>query len=1176
MADRSIVVRLRAQVDGFKREMAEATKAVEQTAKGTEDSAKRADTAMGRMVQSAKDNQQAWNTAGATLTGFGAAALGGLALATKAAMDWESAWAGVQKTVDGTAPQMAALEQGLRGMARELPATHQEIAAVAEAAGQLGIATPNILGFTRTMIDMGEATNLSADEAATALARFITVTGTSQSEIGRLGAAVVGLGNNFATTEGEIVALSQRLAAAGTQAGLSEGEIMGLATAMSQVGIEAEAGGSAMTQSMNRMAKAVEEGGDSLDLFAAVSGMTAEQFTTAWETEPAQALIAFTEGLADTSALGMSTNAVLTELGITGLREADTMRRLALATGTMSDAMAMGNEEFEKGTALIDEAAQRYETAESRIAMARNTLVDAGISVGAVVLPAFAGLADGVADVAGWFADLPAPVHATVAGLAGVAGAASLGAGSFLLLAPRVLDTVSAFRDLGAISPRTATRVGRVTLAVGKVGLGLGVAAAVFPAFVSGANSAADAIEGINRQALDLGMNELTTGLLEAERSGDAFNAILGDLYESGAVTTDVVGDLGEAVQKVAFLETGGGIEGWFAQVGNAAGMTRRDLQSLQDRFEGTGDALVVLAQTDLPRAQKAFAAFMTAAEAGGATFEQVMSIFPGFKDEVVGLAEAMGLDATDSAVLYKVAMGELSPVVDDTTGAVAGYSEAVGDAADETQSAADAADELFESMLALANGFIDSERAAMAYEDAISEASEAAEKNGKHWEDGTEAAEANKNAILDLAEAAWRNAEAMEKNGESSGEFLQDAREGLVDVLEQMTGNRELAEEYVDQLGLIPEEIQSKIEFDIDAAKEQWTALWEELGYNPPEIPVGADTDPARESVTEFEGFVMDGAPPEVPIDADTTAAEEEVHVFGSRVGDVPTDPVIIDADSYFGEEQLRSFQRAVNETGGTVEINGETVYADSALNTLVEEINQSGGTVMINGTPVTAEASLLQLIDIINASGGVVEIDGDNVPANMKIDATKQKAGNTTGTINVDANTSAANRELNNLARRRTAVIDVSVTGNTSALRGSSMGRSMRAAGGPVFGPGTGTSDSIPAMLSNNEHVLTAAEVALAGGHDSVYRMRAAIRAGALRFAEGGGIDGHRYAQVPALPVSYLPQRSSTDSQPMGGWSGPPVQIQAIGLDATAVAAETGAVFEHKARVMSVGYHR
>ena len=238
--------------------MAQATKAVEGTAKGAEDAAKKADTAMGQMVKSAQNNRQAWDQVGGTLTGFGAASVGALGLATKAAMDWESSWAGVQKTVDGTAPQMAELEAGLRGLARELPSSHAEIAAVAEAAGQLGIETPNILGFTRTMIDMGEATNLSAEEAATSLARFMNVMGTSQGDVGRLGAAVVGLGNNFATTESEIVQMSQRLAGAGAQAGLTEGDVMGIATAMSSVGIEAEAGGSAMSQTMKRIWKAVD------------------------------------------------------------------------------------------------------------------------------------------------------------------------------------------------------------------------------------------------------------------------------------------------------------------------------------------------------------------------------------------------------------------------------------------------------------------------------------------------------------------------------------------------------------------------------------------------------------------------------------------------------------------------------------------------------------------------------------------------------------------------------------------------------------------------------------------------------------------------------------------------------------------------------------------------------
>lgn len=115
---------------------------------------------------------------------------------TKAAIDFESAFAGVRKTIDATEEEFAALEKGIRDMSKEIPASATEIAAVAEAAGQLGIETENILGFTRVMIDLGVATNLSAEEAATSLARFANITQMSQKDFDRLGSTIVELGKS--------------------------------------------------------------------------------------------------------------------------------------------------------------------------------------------------------------------------------------------------------------------------------------------------------------------------------------------------------------------------------------------------------------------------------------------------------------------------------------------------------------------------------------------------------------------------------------------------------------------------------------------------------------------------------------------------------------------------------------------------------------------------------------------------------------------------------------------------------------------------------------------------------------------------------------------------------------------------------------------------------------------
>lgn len=64
----------------------------------------------------------------------------------------------------------------------------------------------------------------------------------------------------------------------------------------------------------------------------------------------------------------------------------------------------------------------------------------------------------------------------------------------------------------------------------------------------------------------------------------------------------------------------------------------------------------------------------------------------------------------------------------------------------------------------------------------------------------------------------------------------------------------------------------------------------------------------------------------------------------------------------------------------------------------------------------------------------------------------------------------------------------------------------------GGAVYGPGTGTSDSVPARLSRGEHVLTDREVRAAGGHEVIYALRRAMLDGTLLpgFAHGGAVGG------------------------------------------------------------------
>ena len=212
----------------------------------------------GEKMQSVGDKMK---SAGDKMTvGLTAPILAAAGFSAKAAMDFESAFAGVRKTVDATEEQFTELETGIRQMAQEIPSSATEIAAVAEAAGQLGIETENILSFSKAMIDLGNSTNLSSEEAATALAQFANITQMSQENFDRLGSVIVQLGNNLATTERDIVNMAMRLAGAGKQVGLTEAETLSLAAALSSVGIEAEAGGSAISKVLINMQLAATTG----------------------------------------------------------------------------------------------------------------------------------------------------------------------------------------------------------------------------------------------------------------------------------------------------------------------------------------------------------------------------------------------------------------------------------------------------------------------------------------------------------------------------------------------------------------------------------------------------------------------------------------------------------------------------------------------------------------------------------------------------------------------------------------------------------------------------------------------------------------------------------------------------------------------------------------------------
>lgn len=403
MANRTVTVFLRAVTAQYQTAMARAQASAAQFG-ASATKAGEGWTASGKKIQGVGREMSRVGSTMSRNVSLPLAALGAGAL--KTAIDFESAFTGVRKTIDATESQYRELERGIQDMAERLPASVEEISAVAEAAGQLGIKREAILGFTETMIDLGESTNLTADVAATSLARLANITGMSQRDFDKLGSTIVDLGNKGASTEAEITEMGLRIAGAGKQIGLSEPQILGFAESLSSVGINAEAGGSAISRVFITMATEVAKGKDGLAQFAAVAGTTSADFKRQFETDAAGATVAFIEGLARIKKEGGNVFKVLEDLGLNEIRVRDALLRASGASKLFARSQETANAAWRENNALAKESDKRYETNAAKLEVLKNKFRNVLATFGKDLMPVFTDVMEVLSDLAKSFGEM--------------------------------------------------------------------------------------------------------------------------------------------------------------------------------------------------------------------------------------------------------------------------------------------------------------------------------------------------------------------------------------------------------------------------------------------------------------------------------------------------------------------------------------------------------------------------------------------------------------------------------------------------------------------------------------------------------------------------------------------------------------------------------------------------
>ena len=347
------------------------------------------------------------------------------------AVDFDTSLANLNKTADLTSDQLKALGDAALEASTTQPVTAAQIINAEALGAQLGITTDNLKSFSDVANGLDIATNMDMETAATEMAQFANITSMGQDKLSNYGSTIVDLGNHLATTESDISHMSLRLAGMTTTANFTQAEILGMAGAMSSLGIKAEAGGSAMTQIVSNITKAVANGSGAVEEYARVSGMSADEFAAKWQSSPMEALESLIDGINRLSNEGQATDVTLTQLGIKSIRQADVMRRLSGNTDVLHEAIGRANSAWQDNTALTEEVDKRNESLESRFQTLKNKADAAAIKIGGPLAEALLDVADdlspvidGIADACQAFADMDSGTQGTILALAGVAAAA--------------------------------------------------------------------------------------------------------------------------------------------------------------------------------------------------------------------------------------------------------------------------------------------------------------------------------------------------------------------------------------------------------------------------------------------------------------------------------------------------------------------------------------------------------------------------------------------------------------------------------------------------------------------------------------------------------------------------------------------------------------------------------
>lgn len=677
-------------------------------------------------------------------------------------------------------------------------------------------------------------------------------------------------------------------------------------------------------------------------------------------------------------------------------------------------------------------------------------------------------LAQGATGAVNAFSSLPDVVQKGSLGIAAVASAGLLAAGGFVKIVSGVASARTALDTLGASGGRSA-------VALGKVGKAAGVAAGAFIA-LQAAGRGSEAIFGGAKTSLgDAGqaISEIGSSAAGAAPSMEKFFTFTSkqDLdFTSGGVN-----GLADAFRNINV--NGGSVHKVLDGISGALGFTTQASQ-INDRFTQLDTVLTQMGATSAPQAAAGFAQIAAAAAKQQVPVEKLVELFPAYKQQLQDQATALGVTVPDSAKVYADWMGgkvpdailaaaQANPKAAASFGVVAaaadqsakGFATAQGalkNLINPQKISGEAAQALSTKLFGNAQAAIAASDAQIAYGQAVRQAKAS---TGGGIDPKNEKGASNLSLLNQQASAYQQVASAQIAAGKSAGTVsagTQKARNSFIANAEAMGVSSGKAKDLADKYGLIPKNVKVKIEEQVQKSAEDELTKLKSLDGSiiTPKIQALIDQGKYKEALSKLKDVQKDRRA-KVKAEAETKGAEGKL------------------------KSAAKTRQAALKAQAQNVE--GESGKLNRAAKKRQAELAAKATGVSPAAAAFTRAAKKRQAEIKAQATGiGAVQ---------SQINSIKGK------TVNISVVTTKSTRVADN---------DKGATGGMFTEAGFIMRRSM---GGPVWGAGTATSDSIPALLSNGEFVINAKSVKAIGADRLAY----ANREGVLpKFAAGGSVKG------------------------------------------------------------------